>query len=363
MKDTYVADWQIIKNRFEKWWNREQMDRPLMRIIAAGRSGRTTELPEPKEPENLYLDVDYIVTQCRNFCSTHFFLQDAYPSVSLNLGPGAMALYLGCEPGFTRDTVWFPEFMTDCDQFESIRYFEENRWWKTHREMLKKAIVLADGDFYVDIPDIVENLDILSAMRGPQELCFDILDKPDCVRRGVEKIDELYFRYYDRCYDIVKDSDNSSAYTAFLILGKGRTAKIQCDFCSLISPDMFREFVQPSLRKQCRQLDHSIYHLDGPDAIKHLDALMEIEELDALQWTCGAGQPDGGHEKWYPIYDKVREAEKSLWISFGDGGMDDWADSARRLVRRYGKSCMYFLFPVFPDVESAQKMAALFDDM
>ena len=57
----------------------------------------------------------------------------------------------------------------------------------------------------------------------------------------------------------------------------------------------------PSLQQQCQKLDYTLYHLDGPDAIKHLDALMEIEELDALQWTPGAGKPDGGDELWYPI--------------------------------------------------------------
>ena len=48
------------------------------------------------------------------------------------------------------------------------------------------------------------------------------------------------------------------------------------------------------------RLDHSLYHLDGPDAIKHVPALMELEKLDALQWTCGAGQPDGACPRWYP---------------------------------------------------------------
>jgi 5-methyltetrahydrofolate--homocysteine methyltransferase len=95
--------------------------------------------------------------------------------------------------------------------------------------------------------------------------------------------------------------------------------------------------VVPSLTRQCRELDHSLYHLDGPGAIKHLDALMEIRELDALQWTCGAGQRDGGCERWYPIYDKVREAGKGLWIMLYDGGPKDWAESAKRLTGRYGK--------------------------
>jgi 5-methyltetrahydrofolate--homocysteine methyltransferase len=333
-----------------------------MRIIAAGKPGRIVPVEKPREPRDQYLDVPSIIAGFRNYCETHYFLGDAFPAVDINLGPGSMALYLGGEPGFAWDTVWYKETCESPLEFDALRYDENNYWWIAHQKMAEEAAAMAAGDFYVAIPDIIENLDILSALRGPQNLCYDILDEPEAVHRGVEIVDSVYFTYYDRLYNFLKDDDGSSSYTAFCILGKGRVAKVQCDYCALISPDLFREYVQPSLRKQCRNLDHSIYHLDGPDAIKHVPALMEIEELDALQWTCGAGKPDGGCEKWYSIYDQVRAAGKSLWIQLYDGDASDWAESAKRLVKRYGKTGMYFLFPEFPSLGEAQKMANLFED-
>ena len=186
------------------------------------------------------------------------------------------------------------------------------------------------------------------------------MDSPEDVKAGIEIIDELYFRYYEPFYEMLKEEDGTSSFTAFHVIGAGRIAKIQCDFCALISPQIFREMIQPSLRKQCLRLNHSIYHLDGPDAIKHLPALMEIKELQALQWTCGAGKPDGGSEDWYPIYDMVREAGKSLWIEMHDGTPKDWANRAKNLVKRYGTNGMYFLFEEFPDLKSAEEMENLF---
>jgi 5-methyltetrahydrofolate--homocysteine methyltransferase len=147
-------------------------------------------------------------------------------------------------------------------------------------------------------------------------------------------------------YEIVKGDNGSSSYTAFAIWGPGKTAKIQCDFSAIMSPKQFREFVQPSLKKQCQKLDYTLYHLDGPDAIKHLDALMEIEELDALQWTPGAD------ERWYPIYDRVKKANKSLWISLENGGLEDWIKKSDKLVRRYGSDGLYLLFPIMEEEEA-----------
>ena len=210
----------------------------------------------------------------------------------------------------------------------------------------------------VNIPDIVENFDILSALRGPQNLCFDLMESPEIIGKLINQLDDLYFRYYDVMYEIVKDSDDSSSYTGFMVWGPGRTAKVQCDFCALISPEHFREYAQPSLRKQCQQLDNSIYHLDGPGAIRHVPAIMEIAELKALQWTCGDGQPDGGCERWYPIYDQVREAGKNLWVYLCDGDSSNWVESSRRLVRRYGPDCFYFIFPDFEDKKTAEEASS-----
>ena len=367
MRNTYVDNWQIIKERFEQWWNHEKWDKPLMSIIASGKTpiSAKNSTPEkawnPADSSDLYLDVAGKIGKYRDFCETHYFLADAFPSGNVNLGPGSMALYLGGEPGFDSYTVWYKEKCRRPDELRNLHYDENNHWWKLHQKMMRDAVELAAGDFYIGIPDIIENLDILSALRGPQNLCFDILDEPELIKEGVKIIDNLYFRYYDRCYDLVKDDDLSVCYTSFNILGRNRVAKIQCDFSALISPELFREYVVPSLTKQCQKLDHSVYHLDGPDAIKHLPALMEIKELDALQWTCGAGKPDGGSENWYPVYDTVHDAGKSLHISLHDGSPEEWARRIQSLVKRYGTTGLYFLFPVFPDLPQARKMAALFD--
>lgn len=215
---------------------------------------------------------------------------------------------------------------------------------------------MSEDKFYVCIPDIIENIDIIAAMRSPQDMCFDLMDSPDHVKRLIDSVDNIYFEYYNRFYEEVKIGA-SMMYTAFEILGEGKTAKVQCDFSALIGPEQFREFIVPSLTKQCDYLNHSVYHLDGKDCIKHVDALMSIESLQALQWTAGAGQPDGGNERWYPIYDKVRDAGKSMHISIYDGDYDDWVNTADRFIKRYGCKGIYFLFPTMT-VGQAEKLTA-----
>jgi len=327
-----------------------------MRVVAKGKvANDLLPVEKFKDNEEMYLDAVKITRNCENYFKTHWFLEDAFPSACLNLGAGSMALYLGSQPHFAKETVWFTECIDDWDRWGKLRYDADNHWWKTHLKMLKTAKELSCGNFPVSIPDIVENVDVLSAMRGPQQLCYDLIEIPETINDYIEQVGDLYFKYYDEIYDIVKEPDGSSAYTAFAIWGPGRTAKLQCDFCAMISTDHFKQFVQQSLRKQCRRIDNTIYHLDGPDAIRHVPALMEIEELNCLQWTSGAGQPDGGCECWYPIYDRAREANKTIWIYFTDGVEKDWVEGCRRLIKRYGPDCFYFYFNDFEDKKTAEE--------
>ena len=142
---------------------------------------------------------------------------------------------------------------------------------------MRRCAELARGKYLVGCPDLIENMDVLSSLRGAQTLLFDLVERPEWVERKIWEINEVWFAAYQRIYDLIKLADGSSAFGAFYIWGPGKVAKVQCDASAMISPKMYRRFVVPALTAQCEWLDHSLYHLDGTQAMVHLDALLEIE--------------------------------------------------------------------------------------
>ena len=98
-------------------------------------------------------------------------------------------------------------------------------------------------------------------------------------------------------------------------------------------------------REQSEKVDHVLYHLDGPAAIKHMDALMEIDGIDALQWTSGDAGPDGTLPDWDVIYDKAIAAGKSIWVKVYSGEFEDWIKNVDRIVKKYGSHSLFLLFP------------------
>lgn len=364
----YKKNWEEAKVKWRNYWKQQNTGRPLMCVIARKpevekfSGGKPVEggckdiicqglfynLPEKlkwKSMEDKYQNAEQIVGRYRHFCETHEFLGESFPNLNVDFGPGSLAAYLGSDISFKEDTIWFHPCIEDWDEVPAFRFDPENPWFQKHLALVKRCRELAGDDFYVDMPDLMENLDVLASLKNAQELLCDMLEDPDSIKERVRQVDDIYYEYYDRFYDTIKDTEGGNAYTVFQIWGPGRTVKMQCDLSAMISPDYFRDFVQESLRRQAQGADQVLYHLDGPQAIRHLDALMEIEEIDALQWTSGDAGPDGTLEEWDAIYDKARAAGKSLWIKVYSGEFEDWLRNVDRIVQKYGSHSLFLMFP------------------
>ena len=364
----YKLNWEETKEKFTNYWQHKNTGRPLMCVIARRPEveqfsdgtpveggyldqicqGKYYNMPKElywKDMEDKYQNAERIVARYRYFCDTHAFLGESFPNLNIDFGPGSTAAYLGSDIGFKEDTVWFKKCLDGWDGVPKLTFNPENKWFKKHLQLAKDCRALAKDDFYVDMPDLMENIDVLASLRGAQDTLFDLLDEPEKVGQRIQEVTDVYYDYYDRFYDVIKDKDGGNAYTVFQIWGPGRTVKLQCDFSAMMAPEDFRKYIQPSLRTQSENVDHVLYHLDGPAAIKHMDALMEIEGIDALQWTSGDAGPDGTLPDWDVIYDKAIAAGKSIWVKVYSGEFEDWIRNVDRIVKKYGSHSLFLLFP------------------
>ncbi len=47
----------------------------------------------------------------------------------------------------------------------------------------------------------------------------------------------------------------------------------------------FEKFVLPALERVSSQIGRAIYHLDGPEEIRHLDMILSLPRVHAIQWV------------------------------------------------------------------------------
>lgn len=301
------------------WWQRKGLVVTTWGSVPSETTRREVmEAPPPAaNVRDIYLNASMRAKRAHYSLSRSESPLDVLPTADTDMGPGSLALFLGCEPGFSPETVWFEPCWMEVEDPESLpplTFNPENRWWKLTEETVRASAELGRGRYFTGCPDLVENVDILSSLREPQRLMLDMVERPEWVEQKVREITRVWCEAYNRIYDIIKQNDGGSMFGAFRVWGPGKTAKLQCDASAMFSPEMFDQFVVPELTAQCEWLDNSLYHLDGTQAMGHLESLLAIEALDAIEWTPQAGIETGGNARWYPLYRRILEAGKSVQI-------------------------------------------------
>lgn len=308
----WKPDWKQTQETFKKWWQGKEL---ALAVIAPRDASIAPSLPDPGKPTSLeqqWLDIDWRVKSDAYHVARTWYGGVAFPHLATNFGPGSLGLFLGCDYKLEPDSIWFEPVMEDYESWPEFEFKPAGTWWQRHVDYIRKAQTAVGGKAAVTLPDIIENVDVLAALRGTDNVLFDVYDNPEHITERVNQIDSAWFKCYDALYEILKSPDGGVFEFAFMVWGPGKTCKIQCDISCMMSPDSFKEFVVPSLTKQCQFLDYSLYHLDGTTALHHVDALLAIDELMAIEWTPQSGVPQGGSPEWYDLYRRILDAGKCV---------------------------------------------------
>lgn len=307
----YKSDWANTQQKFVEYWNKENHDRPLISITAPKDGYKPKLLTIPDNIEERWMNFEYVIKSCREAFASTFYGGEAFPQLWPNLGPDIFGAILGCDLEFGEHTSWAGHIVKNWDDFKEFKFNPESKWWKKIKQLTQMAVDDSKGDYFVGITDLHPGADGLAALRGPQELCYDLIDCPDEVKRANMQILDVFKIVYEELYSITrKNIEGTSTWMG--IWHPNKCYPVSSDFICMISQEMFKDFILEELEEEIAFLDASIFHLDGPGALKHLDALLQIPGLDGIQWVYGAGQPTAVH--WIPVLKKIQEAGKLIQV-------------------------------------------------
>ena len=302
-------DWERIERDWNAWWAGE-LDRPLL----------TLEVTEPGPTHDwshltkwgLATPVDQVLDNAQRILEATHWLGDAYPKWWVNYGPGTMAAFLGSQVRYTPDTTWF-EPLEHVDSLADLHpaYDPHNSWWQRVLAVTRQSIERWGDQVLVGTTDLGGNLDILASLRKTDRLLLDLTDAPEEVDRLVSELTHLWLRYYDELYALTAPSGRGNACWG-PVWSPGKGYMLQSDFSYMISPRMFKRFVEPDLRACCQCLDYGFYHMDGIGQLPHLDRLLSIERLRGIQWQPGDGQPMA--DDWPEVLQRIRAGGKLVQV-------------------------------------------------
>ena len=310
----FKPDLEYTMQRMEAFWEHTVLDRPVTQFYLEKPKHEQIALPAAGHASirDRWMDVDYQARLTLAQFSNRLFLGDSLPAAFPNLGPEILAAFYGCPIEFgDYGTSWTDPILHDWSQSGQIELDLDNPYFSRLMELTDAMLDLGRDRFIVGMPDFHPGGDLAAALRNPQDLAVDMIDHPDEIKALLTRLEPDYFKIFDIWYN--KYAAIGQPITSWLELASyGRYYIPSNDFSAMISQKMYREFFLPGIMAECRFLDRSIYHLDGPGALRHLDTILQIEELDAVQWVPGAGREI--FSQWIPVYQKIQSASKSMIV-------------------------------------------------
>lgn len=305
-------DFEMCMKRMDAYWNQAIIDRPFIQITAPKPVVKPWPARSHASIRERWLDAEFAVDMALANVANTYWGADAVPVFFPNLGPEIMSAAYGADLEFSETTSWSHPVITEWSQLDSIRFNPKAFYLAKLLEMIRLGLERGRGQFITGITDIHPGGDLAASLRNPQDFCMDMLESPDQVEALLARIQPDFQRFYDLQYDVMKQAGQTITSTWIQFYTEGRFYVPSNDFSCMISPGLFEQFFLARLAEETEFLDHSIYHLDGPNALQHLPAILSLKDLDAVQWVYGAG--NGAVRDWIPVYKQIQAAGKSMQI-------------------------------------------------
>jgi hypothetical protein len=310
---TAKPDFLQSMERLEAWFAGEILDRPVVCFNSTrwepcpGFEGRTWPTLRDR-----WFDVEYQVETYAHNAGIRSWLGESFPVYYPNLGPNVYSAFYGCPQGFGENTAWSEPFLSTWDDLNRIAMDWDSPYFKKLDELTDYAFERGAGHFLTGYTDLHPGVDCVASWRDSQDLCLDLFDEPETVHRAIELAYRDFQTVYDRFDTKLKAAGQPSA-SWMGIPSFGKMHIPSCDFSALIGKDQFEEFCIPYLQREVLPMTHNIFHLDGPEASRHVDRILEVSGIQAIQWVQGVGD-DQPILQWIPLIKRIQAAGRSVVV-------------------------------------------------
>jgi len=245
------------------------------------------------------------------------------------------------------DTVWIHKSFRSWDEAPDWERDWDDSGWRQLVETIELLVESSAGRFFVGLPPLLTPNDLLSVLREPKTFLTDLVDEPDLVKSALQQMTLNMLRMYEALCAIIHRRFEG-IHHHYPVWCPEPLITVQSDVSCMLSPAMFEEFIIPELETLSSTVGRAIYHLDGPDAVKHLDRVLDLPHLSMLQWVPGAGQP-GGFEHWMHIFKRAQEKGKRIYLPCAPSQL-------QTAIREFRPELTFVLMGEVASIEEAQKL-------
>lgn len=184
-----------------------------------------------------------------------------------------------------------------------------NPWSRKMVEFLDRMAERSDGRWPLATTRMRGIADLLSALYGGDAMVFAMLEEPDEVKAVAGKLTDFFIEWGRLQLARIPDYHGGIGSFYYSMWAPRGTVWHQEDAAALLSPDLYREFIEPCDRKIAAAFECCIIH-QHPTGYYPVDAYLEME-MTALELHIDKGGPSA--RQLFDVHKKIL-ARKPLLI-------------------------------------------------
>jgi hypothetical protein len=304
--------------RYKAWLNREEMERPMLGLLwepdippwpqFLEQVGlKTVVSPDQIQPE-LFLPVIE-----RWYRREAALASDVIQPFSPAFGLPWVEAIAGCPVVAQPGSLWAKVFLDSYTDRPPIHFDPDNPWLRKLIEFTEMMVQLAAGRFPVALPQMRGPLDTLAALRGPEQMCFDLLEAPDEVFKILAELTDLWIGIAEAV--LAKIPPFHGGYsTRMKMWAPGQAITPQNDISTLISPEMYQEFVLPWDEKIVDRFPYHSFHLHATE-YHQVAGLLSLAKLTVIQLTLEHTLGGPPLEVMMPVVRRILDQKPLLLVA------------------------------------------------
>jgi hypothetical protein len=273
---------------YRAWLNREPVERPMLGLI--------WEPDIPPLPEFLeqvgagtVISPDQIQVEMFLPCIERWHQRyselvcDVIQSFAPAFGIPWVETIAGCPVVADPGSLWADSFLDSYVNRPPICFDPDDPWLRKLIVFTQALVEFADGRFPVALPQTRGPLDTLAAMRTPERMCVDFVECPDEVFKILGELTDLWIGINEAVLEVIPPFHGGHC-TRMNMWAPGKAITPQNDISTLISPEMYEEFVLPWDREIVDHFPYHCFHLHSTE-YHQVDVLLKLEKLTAIELT------------------------------------------------------------------------------
>lgn len=303
--------------RYLEFWNNSPVERPMVGFSLGGwfsfqsysaiqkYRGQVNPTPDMLSPERYFDDYDRIVAPWQEI------EDDVIHSVAPIPAFPWLEAMLGIPIQVGTESIWAKEGGFDYQNMDKLDLSKDNPWRQKYLEFVA-ALQDRYGDRYpVGQPILRGTSDLVAALRGSQQMIFDLYDRPEEFQRLGRICTDFFMGIIQDQLSVTRPFHGGYEVESFTLWAPGGIVRMQEDASALFSPDLYVKYLQEEDQRVASAFPYQVIHLHSSSLLL-LEQILDINVLKCVQ--INKDQGGWGVPKMLPLFQMVQKRGKRLLV-------------------------------------------------